>query len=105
MSSQVQTLLQNIETELKQAGLWSGTPPSAQALASVAPFCCDTLSLPQWLEFVLLPRMQALLDANMALPDKIAIFPYAELAFAGQSQQLAPLLAAIKRLDAWLNQN
>ena len=33
----------------------------------------DCMSLPQWLEFVLLPRLQALVDSGGPLPQQCAI--------------------------------
>lgn len=61
---QTQVLLRAIQAELQSLQLWTELPPSAAALASQAPFCCDTMPLQQWLQYVLLRRMQALIDAD-----------------------------------------
>jgi len=66
MSDLVKALLGELETELKQQQLWAAAPPDAAALASTLPFCYDTMPLENWLQFIFLPRMQALLDARLS---------------------------------------
>ncbi|HEX5793884.1 MAG TPA: YqcC family protein [Rheinheimera sp.] len=105
MSDAVKTLLIALETELKQQQLWCAMPPDAAAMASTAPFCCDTMTLEQWLQFIFLPRMQALLDAQSALPGKISVLPMAELAFSAYGARLTPLLSIIARIDSTLSAN
>lgn len=103
MSQQVQQLLHELKAALVKDNLWSTQPPTADALASTAPFCCDTMPLEQWLQFVLLPRMQALLEAGSPLPNNIAISPLAELVYANKMPAVATVMAAIKRLEQCLN--
>ena len=57
-------LLFELEEILKAAGLWSAVTPSQEALASQQPFACDTLAFEQWLQFIFIPRLQALLKTN-----------------------------------------
>ena len=71
-------LLNELEAELKRLALWQEGPVDPALLESQAPFCCDTLRFEQWLQFVLLPRMRALLEANQPLPTAIALCPMAE---------------------------
>jgi uncharacterized protein YqcC (DUF446 family) len=99
MSERVRTLLTELETELKQQGLWAETAPDSKALQSTLPFCYDTLPLEHWLQFIFLSRMQALLDAKQTLPATIAILPIAELAFAGTLSKPDSLLDVIRRID------
>jgi len=103
MSDAVRTLLIELETELKRQQLWSAAPPDATAMASTAPFCCDTMALEQWLQFIFLPRLQALLDAHSALPTRISVLPMAEHAFNAYGARLAPLLGIIARIDNTLS--
>ncbi len=100
---QSQILLRAIEAELRQLQLWTELPPSAAALASQAPFCCDTIPLQQWLQYVFLPRMQALIDARQPLPTHISICPIAEEAFAGIGAVAWPLINRIADLDELLS--
>lgn len=99
MPDTIQQLLRALEAELKQLQLWSASPPDIRALESTLPFCCDTLPLEQWLQFIFLPRMQALIDARLNLPGKIGILPIAEEAFKQHGESAAPLLRIIARID------
>lgn len=97
-----QTKLAQIASELKQTGLWSATAPSVEAMASTAPFACDLMPFEQWLQFIFIPRMQALIDAGQALPSQIAIAPMAEHLWSEQAA-LAPLISTLNELDILLN--
>ncbi len=100
MSQLILEQLQQIEFCLKQAQCWQHNPPSPQALASAQPFCIDTLSLTQWLQFVLLPRMYHLIENDLPLPVVMAISPYAEEALKHASFDEKELLVALKSFDA-----
>ena len=100
---QTALLLQRIEAELKLLQWWSLQAPSAEALASTAPFACDQLTLAQWLQFIFLPRMQALVEGRSPLPCNCSIYPMAELAWAPLTAAQRPLLEAIKALDTLLS--
>lgn len=100
---QTALLLQQIESELRVLQLWTKDIPSAEVLASTAPFACDVMTLAQWLQFIFLPRMQALLDARLPLPLSCSIYPMAELAWAPLTAELQPLLHQLKMLDTLLS--
>ncbi|MAD77297.1 MAG: hypothetical protein CML20_21395 [Rheinheimera sp.] len=102
MSDAISTLLDQLETELKQQQLWSDLPPDALAMASTLPFCCDTLRLEQWLQFVFLPRVRLLLKTSRPMPAKVSVLPYAQEAFKAQYPGLCPLLNLIARIDSAL---
>jgi len=87
--------LQLIERELHRQGWWQSSPPEPEALASEQPFCIDTLEFEQWLQWIFLPRMNALLSSGAPLPSSCAIVPMAEMAFA---QRLAPAQALLRAL-------
>lgn len=72
-------LLSLLKQRLINLQLWNQPQPSAEAFASSAPFCVDTMSLEQWLRYVFLPRMQALLDAQASLPTSCAITEQVEV--------------------------
>ncbi len=104
MSEHVKVLLLELEAALLKDNLWSETPPAAAALASTAPFCCDTMPLEHWLQFVFIPKMQQLIAAGMPLPASIAILPLAELVYASKLSTVSNVLFIIKRLEQCLNQ-
>ena len=96
---QVALLLARIQAELQQLDLWQTAPPPPAALQSTEPFCVDSLDLSQWLQWILLPRMQALLDGGLPLPGNCGIHPIAEQNFSGLAQDCAALLKAIREFD------
>lgn len=102
--SDVARLLSEIEAELRRLDWWAGQQPSTEALASTAPFCADTLSLEEWLQFVLIPRMRHLIDAGMPLPGDCGIAPMAEVAWVNRGNSATALLELLASLDRRLGQ-
>ena len=70
--------LQQLEAEMRAASLWSAQPPSDEAMSSTMPFMYDTLQIEEWLQWVFMPRLHALLDANAPLPTSCSVHPLAE---------------------------
>ncbi|MEM9254894.1 MAG: YqcC family protein [Pseudomonadota bacterium] len=101
--TQLAVLLIDIEAQLRQLGDWDSESPSATALASEQPFCVDTLSLPQWLQFVLLPRLCRMLKAGDELPSRCGIAPMAEEYYRGRSLACKELLNTLARVDELLS--
>ena len=88
-----------IERELRVLGWWADTAPSAEALASVEPFCVDTLAFEHWLQWVFLARMKAIIEQGGALPAVSGIRPMAEMAFQGRLAQAGSLLSLLGEFD------
>lgn len=98
------THLQQLETELQAQKLWASTPPSPQALESVMPFMYDTLQLHEWLQWVFLPRLRALIDAQGQLPHQSHIHPLAEHEWEKREDfDKGRLLVLLERIDITLN--
>ena len=100
---QLADLLLAIETEMRRIDLWESVPPPAEALGSTAPFCYDTLFFHQWLQWVLLARMKALLEDDAGWPARSDISPLAEQALGEQAANTSALLRLIQRLDVLIN--
>lgn len=92
-------LLGQLEVELKRLSLWQAKPPSRQALASTQPFCIDTLTLPQWLQFVFIPKMAELLGHNQPVPSNIGIAPLAEHLYQNDADDKQTLLELLRAID------
>jgi uncharacterized protein YqcC (DUF446 family) len=92
-------VLFEIEAVLRSSGKWEAAPPSAAALSSLQPFCLDTLSLEQWLQWIMLPRMKDILEHQQPLPRNSAIAAYAEECLHASDPQVLELLALIRRFD------
>ena len=98
--ARVADLLLAIETELRRARLWSDRSPPPEALASETPFARDVMDLTGWLQFVLLPRMAAILEHGAPLPEACAIRPLAEVEFEGRG--VDGLIATLGEFDTLL---
>lgn len=88
-----------IEQVLRDNQLWQGVAPQPEAFESTQPFCMDTLHPHEWLQWVLIPRMHALIDSKQPLPSAFAIAPYYEMALEASHSAREPLLAALQELD------
>ena len=100
MSLEVLKLLDELETELRACNHWSGMPPSVEALSSTEPFCVDTLSCTEWLQWIYVPRLRAIIDQQTALPAGAQVHPYVEEALAGMHVEARNILNVVARLDA-----
>lgn len=88
-----------LESEMKRLDLWQAATPHPTVLASTQPFCIDTLTLPQWLQFVFVPRMTALVEANDPLPTACGIKPLAEDTIGRDEGDSGKLLGILDTLD------
>ncbi len=104
-TSTIGAYLIDIEADLRQLRLWQSAAPDSAALASTEPFCFDTLTLPQWLQFVFIPRMYELLESDANLPENCAIAPMAEEYFSGSDLLARPLLVHLASLDSYITQS
>lgn len=95
--------LTNLRQELKTNKLWQLQSPSAEALASTAPFCYDTLSFAQWLQFIFIERMQAMIANEMPLPTAISLCPMAEEAFKQHDASIVKLINTLADIDELLS--
>lgn len=65
---QVELALHSLKRALINARKWSAEKIDAEALSSQQPFCLDTMNFNEWLQFVFIPNMQTLIDAQEPLP-------------------------------------
>ena len=104
MRTQVAEVLIDIEAELRRLDQWDKKPPSTEALASTQPFCVDTLTLPQWLQFIFLPTIYRMLEEDEPLPQRCGIAPMAEEFFRGSGLAIGGLVDALLRIDELLSE-
>ena len=104
MRTEIAEVLIDIEAQLRQLGLWDKIPPSTEALASSQPFCVDTLTLPQWLQFIFLPTLYDMLEQEQPLPQRCGIAPMAEEFFRGSGLAIDELLESLELVDDLLSQ-
>ena len=92
-------VLMDVEATLRSSGRWEVLRPPEGALLSPEPFCIDTLSFEQWLQWIFLPRMKRILEFNQPLPAKSGIFVYAQQQLRKEDPPAGKLLTLIKRFD------
>lgn len=101
MSSQmVIQRLQQVEAVMREHDHWQAQSPEAHAFTSTEPFCLDTMEPLQWLQWVLIPRFHALIEAGAPLPKNFAIAPYYEVALPTDTAGYAALQAVLVKFDA-----
>lgn len=98
-------LLRELEHELRALGWWETTAPSQSALQSREPFCVDTLTFTQWLQWVYLSKMRAFIAEHQTLPLQSNLSAIAEEAWKGANPTPSALFALVKKLDAVVNEN
>lgn len=96
-------LLLAIEMEMRQLGLWEQNPPPPEALESLVPFCHDSLELHQWLQWLFLPRMKAMLEEEATLPNQSDITSLAEYSFQQLPHNTDELLQLLSAMDELIN--
>ena len=92
--------LRHLEDEMKAKALWSELPPSPDAFESIEPFSIDTMEALEWLQWVLIPRLYAIIDQGAALPSNFAIAPYFEEVYKHDEEaRFMVLLDHLRELD------
>ncbi|MEL0637215.1 YqcC family protein [Marinomonas sp. TI.3.20] len=97
-------MLLELEIALRECGVWECDQPSLEALASVEPFCIDTMDFSQWLRFVMIERFKSILEAGATLPTRCQISPMAAEAFKLYSHgHVSRIVKVIDNIDDHLN--
>lgn len=94
------SLLDRIENELRRLELWDDQPPPPAAFRSPNPFCFDTMSVPQWLQWVFIPQMRETLSMNVPLPAPSRIAPAVEVYFEDVGADGGELVGLLAEFDA-----
>ena len=102
MSQRVSQLMDDIQRCLQQSGHWQTIPPTVEKMQSQAPFSIDTLTFLEWLQWVYLARLRAIIDAGSDLPSGALVAPYAEEALKADGVLIDNLLPLIHQLDSAL---
>lgn len=105
---QLQTALLELEAAMKAANLWRTPTPDAEAFASQEPFCIDTMTLPQWIRYVFIVRLNALIEANAAMPTKCEIAPAVAAYLMQEKVRVSDqvlVVRAVERVDQLITDN
>lgn len=98
----VTEVLIDIEKELRVLRLWEADAPATEALASTQPFALDTLNFAQWLQFIFIPRLYIMIEAEAPLPTNCGVAPMAEQYFSVQNLPSAQLITSLRMIDTLL---
>jgi uncharacterized protein YqcC (DUF446 family) len=98
---QVDALLVDLEGAMKKTVLWASRPPSDRAMQSAAPFACDRMTFEQWLQFIFIPRIRALMAQAKPLPDNIALYPMGQEMF---KEKALDVLVILRKIDQRLSE-
>ena len=96
---QLEDTLHEIEKELRALKLWEAEQPPLHDLQSQMPFCYDTLRLPQWLQWIFLPRCHQMIKTRDGIPENSDIHTIAEYYFQQAGIDANNLLICVKRFD------
>lgn len=88
-----------LEMELRELSMWRSERPTLEALSSDAPFCVDTLTFDQWLQWIFIPRMVDIIEQGVGMPGPCNIRPMGEEAFAHLGQQHYRLIEVLGEID------
>lgn len=98
-STKLPELLNEIEQEIRNLELWRETPPDPEAFQSVNPFCYDSMSFIEWLQWVFIPRMRQTLAQEIPLSAKCEIAPAAEVYFYESREKSEKLIELLSEFD------
>lgn len=99
-SPQLPVLLDRIEAELKRLDLWEDEPPAAEAFQSPNPFCFEAMTMPQWLQWMFMPRMRQTLALNAPLAAACEVAPALEIYLDDTGTTGGALLDLLTEFDA-----
>ncbi|RLT88686.1 MULTISPECIES: YqcC family protein [unclassified Ketobacter] len=92
-------LLINLETEMREMGLWEPQSPPASAFDSQVPFCYDTMNFAQWLQWVFIARFRAILEGGHPLPQNCDVAPMAEECFSKMELNSDAIVSLLRQFD------
>jgi uncharacterized protein YqcC (DUF446 family) len=101
--AQIAKQIVKIETTMKQLKLYASVRPDDSAFESSTPFCYDTMSFLEWMQWVMFPRTREFISRDLPLPTVCEIHPLAEEDFKLLVQDTDALLDEIQQLDHLFN--
>lgn len=96
----VEGFIGEIEDEMKRIGYWSAEPLPEEAYRFHQAFAMDTMTFTQWLQFILVPSVQAILDEGGDFPSRSLVGTQAIREFDGdeKASKLVQLLSEFDQL-------
>ena len=92
-------LLDQLEAEMREQALWQGSPPPRDAFESSVPFFADRMAFAEWLQWVFVARMRAIIEGGHPLPDSCQIAPMAEESLRGIQADTTRITVILAQFD------
>lgn len=105
---ELDTSLRRLEATMKAVNLWRMDTPEPGAFDSQEPFCVDTMTLPQWLRFVFIARLDALVERHAPLPARCDVAPALEAYLTQEGVRAGDRLLlrqAVEEVDRLVTEN
>lgn len=98
----VASKIAQIEAEMKRIGVWQDQPPAPEQMRFERAFGADKLAFEQWLQFVLVPRVKAIVDGGGQFPtgSEVATQAFREWKMWGDRTNVDALLELLREFDA-----
>lgn len=98
---QLQEAIFDLEAALRSVGKWDGEMLDKSCFKSTMPFYVDTMEFYQWLQFVLIPRLDMIIQNQDSLALNASILPMAETSFPADEWHKG-VFNAIEKIDILL---
>jgi uncharacterized protein YqcC (DUF446 family) len=105
---ELEDALRELEATMKATSLWRMERPEPEAFHSAQPFCIDTMALPQWLRFVFIVRLEAIIEAGDPLPARCEVAPAVDAYLAQEgagSTDRAMMRKVVEEIDRLVTEN
>ena len=99
MSAKIERLLDDLQQQMQHEGLWQTIAPAPEKLMSTIPFSMDTLTFTEWLQWIYIARLRALLEAGAPMPSGAEVQPYAVESLAVDGVNSVAIITLIGKLD------
>ena len=100
MRDKVRRRIEAIEEEMRRAGLWDA--PQPERIEGIGAFGGDAMSFEQWLRWVFVPRVHALLESDGPWPSssEVSAQAFREWRMWGDYPGVDRLLELLREFDA-----
>jgi uncharacterized protein YqcC (DUF446 family) len=88
-----------IEAEMKRIGYWQDAPLTPEQYDFRAAFAADTMAFPQWLQFIFIPNVRAIVARQGAFPASSQVGAYAVREFDTYGDEVDNLTTLLIEFD------
>ncbi|MEZ8099904.1 YqcC family protein [Vibrio bivalvicida] len=95
---QLAALIDQLEQSMKQLDRWQTESPTEKALQSQQPFALDALTPEEWLQWIFIVKLRAMLEQLQPIPYGFSLSPYFEECWKEQPD-LMPIISILQQID------